>query len=240
MVTVETLSFVGFAFVAGSVTFLAPCAYPLLPGYVSYYLGRTTDGDEPPPAAGRHSDRVWIARALVVGTLVRFGVFGSYGLLAVVVAVFGSQLLRNVAILELVVGALLVVLGAAMAAGVDFPTPTVELPAKRQSGLNYVGFGVLYAAAAAGCTAPVFLGVTAIAFRAGGGVGFLTLLAYAGGLAFPLVGVTVATAFGRDALVGRLASRTGQIHRLAGVLLVIAGLVQLYFYLFRFDGLSSI
>ncbi|WP_373189887.1 cytochrome c biogenesis CcdA family protein [Halolamina sp.] len=240
MIAIKQFSIVGFAFVAGSVTFLAPCAYPLLPGYVSYYLGRTTEGDESPRAAGGLSTRVRLGRALVVGTLVSLGVFGSYGLLAVVVAVFGTRLLGNVAILELVVGGLLVGLGTAMAAGIELPTPTVQLPTRRRSGLNYVGFGVLYAAAAAGCTAPVFLAVTAVAFGASSGVGVLTLLAYAAGLALPLVGVTVATAFGRDALVGRIAGRTELIHRLAGVLLVVAGVVQLYFYLFRFNGLSSL
>lgn len=239
MATIETLSLVGFAFVAGSVTFLAPCAYPLLPGYVSYYLGRTTDGEESTRAVAGPSDRVPLGQALVVGSLVSLGVFGSYGLLAAVVAVFGTRLLEDIAILELIVGGLLVGLGTVMAVGIELPTPTIQLPTRRRSGLNYVGFGILYAAAAAGCTAPVFLAVTAVAFGAGGGVGILTLLAYASGLALPLVGVTVATAFGRDALVGRLASRTGQIHRVAGVLLVVAGLVQIYFYLFRFDGLSS-
>lgn len=240
MLALEPLSIVGFAFLAGSVTFLAPCAYPLLPGYVSYYLGRTTDSDGSPRAARNPSARVRLGRALVVGTLVSLGVFGSYGLLAVVVAVFGTQLLGDVAILELVVGGLLVGLGTTMAADIELPTPTVQLPARRRSGLNYVGFGVLYAAAAAGCTAPVFLGVTAVAFGAGGGVGVLTLLAYASGLALPLVGVTVASAFGRDAFVSRLAGRAKLIHRVAGVLLVVAGLVQIYFYLFRFDGLSSL
>lgn len=239
MLPIETLSLLAFAFAAGSVTFLAPCAYPLLPGYISYYLGQTTDSDESPNTTRQPSNRARLGRALVVGTLVSVGVFGSYGLLGAVAAVFGTRLLGDIAVLELVVGGLLVGLGTAMAAGYEFPTPRVQLPVRRDSGMNYVGFGILYAAAAAGCTAPVFVGVTAAAFGAGGGVGFLTLFAYATGLALPLVGVTVATAFGRDALVDRLSNRTGQIHRIAGVLLVVAGLVQLYFYLFRFEGLSS-
>jgi cytochrome c-type biogenesis protein len=240
MLPIEQLSIVGFAFLAGSVTFLAPCAYPLLPGYVSYYLGRTTDCADLPRVAERPATRSLLGRALVVGTLVSLGVFGSYGLLAGLVAVFGTRLLGNVAILELVVGGLLVALGTAMAVGIELPTPTIQLPTRRRSGLNYVSFGVLYAAAAAGCTAPVFLAVIVVAFGASGGLGVLTLVAYASGLALPLVGVTVATALGRDALVGRLAGRTELIHRIAGVLLVFAGLVQLYFYLFRFDGLSSV
>lgn len=240
MLRVETLSLLAFAFVSGSVTFLAPCAYPLLPGYISYYLGHTTEENGSLALKQHRSNRSRLSRALVVGILVSLGVFGSYGLLGAVAAVFGTRLFSGIAILELVVGGLLVVLGTAMAAGFEFPTLRVQLPVRRDSGLHYVGFGILYAAAAAGCTAPVFIGVTAAAFSAGGGVGFLTLFAYAAGLALPLVGVTVATAFGRDVFVDRLSDQTGRIHRLAGVLLVLAGLVQIYFYLFRFDGLSTL
>jgi cytochrome c biogenesis protein CcdA len=35
---VSTLQ-LGFALSAGAATFFAPCAYPLLPGYVAFYLG---------------------------------------------------------------------------------------------------------------------------------------------------------------------------------------------------------
>jgi len=30
---------IGFAFSAGVIAFFSPCAFPMLPGYISYYLG---------------------------------------------------------------------------------------------------------------------------------------------------------------------------------------------------------
>lgn len=127
-----------------------------------------------------------------------------------------------------------------MTTGIDPPTPQVILPARKRSSLHYLGFGVLYAVAAAGCTAPLFIGIAATALTANGGLGVLVVAAYGVGLALPLVGVTVATAFGRDAFVRELSARGGRLHRAAGVLLVLAGLVQVYVYLFQFDGLSAL
>ena len=33
------ISLMGFAFTAGLISFFSPCAFPMLPGYISYYFG---------------------------------------------------------------------------------------------------------------------------------------------------------------------------------------------------------
>lgn len=244
-------SLLAFAFTAGAFTFFAPCAYPLLPGYVAYYLGRSSvteaaqrpDDQEstrsewvaavfPTPVAGR------VVRAVGVGVLVSLGFVLVYGILAGVVAAVGGQVLASISVLELVVGVLLVVIGAAMATGWDPPTPTVQLPERRRSPAAYVGFGVLYAAAAAGCTAPIFTAVSLEALAAGSAMGVGTFGAYALGMSVLMVGVTVATAVGRETLLTRITRRLDRINRAAGMLLVVAGLVEVYVFLVRFDGLA--
>lgn len=55
-----------------------------------------------------------------------------------------------------------------------------------------------------------------------------------------LVGVTLLSAFARDTLLGRLSSNTRLVARVAGAALVVAGLVQLYYFLVVFDGLSYV
>lgn len=246
MVSLDALSLLAFAFTAGVFTFFAPCAYPLLPGYVSYYLGRTTAGGTQLPDGGTGTvdprataavaDRV--ARAVGVSLLVSAGFVLVYGVLAALVTTLGTRWLAGVSVLELVVGSLLVVLGGAMAAGWEPPTPTVRLPARRRSAWGYLGFGVLYGAAAAGCTAPLFIGVALEALSVGPGVGVLVFGAYAAGMSVLMVGVTVGTALGRDAVLARVTGRLDRLHRASGVLLVAAGLVQLYLFLFRFGGVE--
>jgi cytochrome c-type biogenesis protein len=259
MSTLESVSLLAFAFTAGVFTFFAPCSYPLLPGYLSYYLGEHTPAGAETNANGRMTpgrvtDRVAVgigavvpqskadpvARALVVSLLVSAGFFLVYLLLAGIVAAVGAQVLAGISLLELVVGSLLIVLGGVMATGRKLPTAGISLPERRRSGGSYVGFGVLYAAAAAGCTAPLFIGVALKALTAGIGVGLLAFGAYAGGMSVLMIGVTVATALGREALLERVNRRMDLLHRGAGVLLVLAGLVQIYLFLFRFGGLAML
>jgi cytochrome c-type biogenesis protein len=113
----------------------------------------------------------------------------------------------------------------------------VQLPERRQSALGYVSFGVIYAAAAAGCTAPLFVAIASLAVGSGPAATVLTLGAYAAGMSVLMIGVTTLSALGRDTLVRKLSARAGLITRVAGGVMVVAGIVQIYYFLFVFDGL---
>lgn len=217
-----------FAFVLGGFTVFAPCAYPLLPGYVAYFLG---ESDE------RGSRLAAASRATGIGLLVSLGFVLVYLGLGGVVVVVGTAALADIAVLELVVGLLLVALGTAMALGRG-PSVTVRLPERRRSAVGYVLFGFVYALAAAGCTALLTFAVVASALTADVAVGLLTLGAYVAGMSLVMVGLTVLAGVGRETLVSRLSGDTGRIKRVAGALLVVAGLAQIYLFLFRYDGLE--
>ena len=226
---VEPWSVALYALSAGAATFFAPCAYPLLPGYLAYFLGM----DEG-PATERP-----IRRAAIVGLLVSLGFGLVYGVLGGLVALVGSRLLANVATLELVVGLLMIGLGVAMTTGrlrgVDVH---VRLPERRRSWLGFLGFGVVYGVAAAACTAPIFFGVVGLAIAGGGSLLLASLGSYLLGMSLLMVGLTLATALGRDALVRTLHPDIERLPRIAGVLLALAGVVQIYLFLFRYDGLE--
>lgn len=233
MSTLESLR-LGFAFGLGTATFFAPCALPLLPGYIAYFLGQ--DGDEsaaPNGLAGR------LGRAVTVSLTTSLGILAVYVLLGLVVYLIGTELLGSISVLELVVGVLLIGLGAYMASGRTVSAPVrITLPERRRGVLGYFAFGVIYAAAAAGCTAVLFIGVAGIAVSAGPLTGLAVLGAYAAGMAVLLTAVTVLSALGRGVIVGRLAANTQRIRRVAGVVLVLAGIVQIYYFLVVFDGMT--
>ncbi|WP_276261301.1 cytochrome c biogenesis CcdA family protein [Haloglomus litoreum] len=222
-----------FAFSAGMATFFAPCAFPLLPGYVAFYLGRGPGDDAPSSRAGK------LGRAALVGLLASLGFFLVYGVLAGIAAALGARALRDIAVLEPVVGALLVGLGGALFVGL-LPDLHVLLPERRRTAGSYVAFGVVYAVAAAGCTAPVFVGLALVALASGPTGAVLVLGTYALGMAVMMVGVTLLAAVGRAGLLRRLSGQTGRVSRLAGALLVFAGLAQIYLYVFDFDWLGGL
>lgn len=224
----------GFAFSLGTATFFAPCAFPLLPGYVGYYLGRT--GDDTPDG----SLPMRLGQAAVVGIFTSLGFFVVYAVLAGVAIALGTQILANVSILELVVGVLLIGLGIGMATGrLQASTLHIQLPERRRSILGYVLFGVIYAAAAAGCTAPFFVAIVSLSLGSGPAATVVTLAAYAAGMSVLMIGVTLLSALGRDTLVRQLSAKRGLITRVAGVVMIVAGLVQLYYYFFVFGGLRT-
>jgi cytochrome c-type biogenesis protein len=133
----------------------------------------------------------------------------------------------------------MIALGVAMASGrFDASTFHVRLPRRRRSGTGYFLFGVGYAVAAAGCTAPLFAALAGVALAGGPATALPVFGAYAAGMVLLVVGVTGLAAVGRDAVLRRASRYTGAVQRLAGVALAIAGVAQIYLFLFRFGGLA--
>ncbi|PSQ38065.1 cytochrome C biogenesis protein [Halobacteriales archaeon SW_5_70_135] len=226
---------VALAFSAGVATFFAPCAYPLLPGYVAYFLGSEAT-DETPPLRAR------LRRAAVVAVVTSAGFFLVYAVLAGAVAALGASALplERISVLELLVGTGLILLGTAMALGrVGMGQLHVALPERRRSVGGYFAFGVVYAAAAAGCAAPVFVGVAGFAVSgAPPALAAAMFVAYALGTVLLMFLVTGLAAVGRDSVLRTVSRRSGLLSRVAGLVLATAGVVQVYLFLFRFDGLE--
>lgn len=198
-----------FALSAGLATFFAPCAYPLLPGYVGYYLSQE-DAD-------------------VVGAVVRGGA-ATVGALTVLVLVggalvsLGTRVVSNLAFLEPVVGVALVAFGLALLTG-RAPRVHLLLPEHRSSVAGFVLFGGVYAVAAAGCVLPVVFGVVAQALTLTTGQAVAVVAVYAVSVSLPLLGVTLLSAVGSDAL-GGLSRHLGTVQRVAALVMVVAGVAQ--------------
>ncbi|MFC6758129.1 cytochrome c biogenesis CcdA family protein [Halomicroarcula sp. GCM10025894] len=135
-----------FAFGAGLASFVSPCVFPLLPGYVAYY-------------ADQHGGRA-STRPMRQGTAAAAGVLTVFAALTVGVYAVGSRLVASVAGLEPAVGALLIALG--LVTVVDrAPSIRVSLPRRRNTLPGVFAFGAVYAVAAVGCTVPLLLAVVA-------------------------------------------------------------------------------
>ncbi len=188
------LAVVAFAASAGVATFLAPCAYPLLPGYVGYYVGR---------------EEATLAGALARGLAATLGALLALGAALGVVLLAGRALVARVpvAALEPLVG--------------------VSLPARRRSVLGFVVFGAGYGLAAAACVVPLLLGVATRALTLDPAGAAVAVGSYALAAALPLLSVTLLAAVGSD-LLRAASGRLGAVHRVAGAVMVLAGLAQVW------------
>lgn len=200
---------------AAVATFFAPCAYALLPGYIGYYVA-AVDTDTAP-----------LSGALVRGLAATAGVLVTFGVLSGIAIGAGEALERALPVVEPLVGIALIVVGAYV-----LYTGTlslhVMLPARRASVLGFGLFGAAYALAATACVLPLFLAVVLQSLTMPAGATAAVLGTYAGTFGILMLAVTVATAVGHDVGGEKLAKHGDTITRLAGIVLIVAGIGQLY------------
>ncbi|MCU4742754.1 cytochrome C biogenesis protein [Halobacteria archaeon AArc-m2/3/4] len=224
MIDPELLASLSFAFTLGVATFFSPCAYPLLPGYVGFYVSQT-EGNEATLGGA-------ISRGLVAGV----GVLVTFLVLIGVAFVVGQGPLSRIELFEPIIGGLLVVFGVLVVAD-RAPSLTIPLPERRSSILGFGIFGAGYALAAAGCVAPLFVLVIGHAFSYSTVPAALVLATYVGGIVLLMIALTVASGMGIVANAGRFAAYSGTLKRLAGVVMIVAGLGQLYLAIFYLEVL---
>jgi cytochrome c-type biogenesis protein len=203
------------ALVAGAASFLSPCILPLLPAYLSFVSGVSTDQMV---KGGRRM--VVSTLAFVVGFAVVFTALGAgFSLI--------GDLMPSQRILEIVAGALLVLLGGVItfAATPAFMQRDVRplLGRAPRGPAGAVVVGVAFALGWTPCVGPVLASILTMAASGHDpAAGAFLLLVYSLGLGIPFViaGVFVGKALRTFARVRRHL-RTIQI--VCGVLLVIYG-----------------
>jgi cytochrome c-type biogenesis protein len=203
------------AFSGGVAAFFAPCAFPLLPGYIGYYLSEQ-DGTET-PIAGIFAR----AAAAVVGVSLVFLI------LALVVTTIGRALINQLMYAEVIIGILLTVVGV-MIVTEKIPRWHVQLPSRSTTVLGFALFGAGYAVAATGCMVGVFAAIMIEAARQNAITSILVVCGFATGLSVPLFASTLIVGIGYDSVLEYVPSRSHCIQRLAGGLILIAGILQTY------------
>ncbi len=210
----------GLALSAGVLAAVNPCGFALLPAYVSLLVvGADKERPAPLVALGR---ALTLTAAMTAGFVAVFGVFG---LLAAPAADWLSERLPW---LTVAIGVVLTGLGLWLAAGRELPSPIPKInraPALRRQFGSMILFGMSFAIASLGCTIGPFLGVVVASFTAGSAAqGSILFLAYAAGMALVVGTVAVAVAIAQQSVVTWIRRATPVISRVAGVLMVLAGL----------------
>ncbi len=226
---------IGFAFTAGVIAFFSPCAFPMLPGYISYYLGFLESKDV------EDTKKNTISQVLKDGVI--GGVSCALGGVTVLVAIgVGISLLgsvvrnlikENVSLMELIVGIILIIMGIVMLLGIDLKLPfKIKKSAKGKGYKSLFIYGALYALAAAGCTAPIFISVMIRAFVSSTFVnGLLVFLSYAFGLGILLIIVTILIASAKEVMITKMKKIMPYVQKIGAAVLIIVGIWLIYYYL---------
>lgn len=219
------------AFTAGLVATINPCGFAMLPAYLSYFIG-LDDEAAAPTAAG-------IGRGLVVGAVVSAGFLTVFGLAGILITLGVQAVVAALPWAAMVVGVGVIGLGIAMLGGFEMSAALPKL-GKAGEGRQLRGvfmFGVSYAVASLSCTLPVFLVVVAGTIPQLGFVaGVTTFLIYGLGMSTLLLVVTLALAVGKRAIVGWLRRSSQYVNRIAGGILILAGIYIVVFWVSTLTG----
>ena len=213
------------ALTAGGLAVVNPCAFPLLPAFLSFYLG--ADEQRLPAAPTR------ALQGLLVGALVAAGFLTVFAVVGLPLSLGLSAIADAVPWLGLATGAALAATGVLALAGISVRLPSslqLRLRARRSrtAGAMFL-FGIGYGAASLGCTLPIFLALIGASL----GAAKLTIFAaYAAGMTLVLMALAVTVAFTRHGLASVLRRLLPHISQLAGLLLIASG-GYLFYYWYR-------
>ncbi|APW99254.1 cytochrome C biogenesis protein [Halobiforma lacisalsi AJ5] len=215
MIEPDVLTWIVVALGAGIGTFFSPCAYPLLPGYVGFYVSQT-EGENASVGGA-------VSRGLIAG----LGVLVTFTAILAIAYRVGHGVMSNILYFEPIMG--VIVLGFGLLILFDrAPSLSVALPQRRSSVLGFGVFGAGYALAGAGCALPLFLPVVGQAVSMPLVDAALVLGTYVGSIVLLMISLTVATGMGVLAGAGRLAAYSNQLKQFAGAIMILAGIGQLY------------
>jgi cytochrome c-type biogenesis protein len=207
------------ALLTGLLSFFAPCAFPLLPGYISYYLGRYEGG---PTLSG--SVKAGIASAT--------GINGMFALIGAAVAVGGVAVKPYITYFAPIVGVGIVLLGLSMVFGKaeifrKFGGVLSSYSSKLGGRARYSGlflYGVGYGLAAMGCQAPVFIALIFAGLATGGVLeAFMVFLSFSIGMGCMMITVSVIVGTAKMKLLTRLKELIPLINRACGVIIIFVG-----------------
>lgn len=217
----------GMAALAGAASFFSPCSFPMLPGYMTFYLKST----------GRDTS---YKKAAAGGSVAALGIMTVYMSTGAIVIGAGGAALPYLTLLQPVMGAVLIALGALLLLPISFGSgKLLERIQGAQEGKGFYTsmflYGMGYAAASQGCTAPVFVAVLLLGLLSGSLlVGAGVLLLYSLVAAVLMVMITLLVAGLHKSILNRLKASTEIIKKLSGIVLIIVGVYLVVYYLWAF------
>ena len=208
------------ALTAGVIVAFNPCGFAMLPAYMSYYVGATSNEAERPLASR-------LVRAAVVSSVVTLGFVTVYGAIGLLATQLFSAVSKAVPFISIGVGIVLAIFGLIMLRGFEPKLSFLKVGAIDQGrGLRslYV-FGLSYAVVSLSCGFAGFSGVVVSTLRDGSIFGALaTYLTFALGMGLVLMVLTLAAAFAQQTVARSMRKALPYVNRASGFFLIVAGL----------------
>ena len=233
----------------GVLVYFSPCAFPILPGYISYYINLGQREDEL-IEAGKLDKKMPPHWAL--GGLAALGQLTFFALIGIIVLGLGSVINLSGALhfFALAVAILLIILGAFMLTGgtahllgfvqklVD-KYSTTEMDDRFTPKRNMYLWGIGYSAASIDCTAAAVIPFIAYLAVIGGSATWTGLAGLMLSVSLLMIAVTTVVGLGQQQFITVLRRSTGLIKAVGAWMMMMAG-VALTIYLTQPELVSSL
>jgi cytochrome c-type biogenesis protein len=198
-------------FTAGVLSLLSPCAFPLLPAYVSYLFSLK---------------RRELTRDFSLFTLT---LLASLALMGGAVSFVGVTLAKYFPLFQLLASFLIVAMGFLMLLGANLPI-SAKVPSLTvgRSGL----LGAAYGAIMSSCSIPMFASILLYASLTNPLEGVLTLVSIGAGMLMTLAITTLLSLRAKKAILGKLSRSTTVLHRAGGLMFLAVGVYLVIVYSF--------
>lgn len=216
---------IAIAIVAGALASVNPCGFPLLPAFLSFYVG--ADEDLLPRAPAR------VAQGLFVGALVSVGFLAVFSVVGVPISFGMTQVTSAIPWAGLGIGVLMLVGAVAGLSGKALylsPKRALNVEHRRRPS-TMVWFGAAYALCSLGCTLPIFVALVGASMATSSVMeGAVVFGAYGLGMMTMLMALSLGAALARDGLTRRLRRLLPYMQRVASGLLLLAGAYLTYYW----------
>lgn len=199
------------ALTAGIQTFFSPCAFALLPAYISYYLGK-----EKTPRDG-----------LKLGLTASLGFSTIIIILAALTILVGTQIKQIFTKITPIIAIALIIVGITWI--LNKKTLTITKTIKLPKSSAYL-FGAAYAIAAITCMFPIFLSILIPALTKGPIETTTIYLSYLIGMSTMLTITTLATTTTNQIITKKLKKYKKHVTRISGAIILASGIYLLIQY----------
>lgn len=219
------------ALTAGMVATVNPCGFALLPAYLSAFVGLDDASDDAPRSRSNA-----VMRAIAVSAVLTLGFISVFGIMGLIINSLLGGVQDYLYYATVVIGIALVGLGVYLLTGREL---TVHLPKLNRGGadgtlVSMYLFGVSYAVASLSCTIGPFLVATSSTFTQRGFLaGTMGFVLYGLGMGLVVGVLTVAVALAKTGIVQRFRQLMPIVNKLAGGLMIIAGLYVAYYGIYE-------
>jgi cytochrome c-type biogenesis protein len=207
----------GLAYSAGLLAVLAPCALPMLPSFVAYYMNAEERENKLVSALG-------FGVTTVLGFLTIFMVIGVLPSFAI------NTVSSKIALVSPFIGVILVILGLGhMFSDIFYKIPTLQIASAEGTGYkSFYVYGVGYGAASMACSFPVFILLVLQSSTAGGFTAILVMfLVYGLGAATVLIPLSLALTYSKELIYKKLMQVMPHMKKLNAGILIVAGLYMI-------------